>query len=342
MYFYRRRGGRVVMGELFTAQSGVLTASVDVQGLPSLIVRAGGDAKRRYLEFFAARIRNRSTREAYLRAVRDFLGWVETDAGITDLLDIEPLHVAAWVELKTQTYEAQTVKQQFAALRRLLACLVTGHVLHTNPASFVRGPKFSYTKGKTPILTPTEARKLIRSFPTDTLVGLRDRALSGLMIYNFARISAAVTMNVKDVYRQQESLWVRLHEKGGKHHEMPCQHNLKDWLRDYIEAAGLAEDPNGPLFRTVDRKTKHLCANRLDRQRAWAMVKRRAKKAGIDTPGICNHTFCGTRITAYLENPEAKLEHAQQMAAHSGPKTTRLCDRRSDQVSLDEVQRIGV
>jgi len=130
--------------------------------------------------FFATQIRNRNTREAYLRAVRDFLGWVEIEAGIEDLLDIEPLHVAAWVEIKTQTYEAQSIKEQLTALRHLFDWLVTGHVLHTNPASFVRGPKFSYTKGKTPILTPNEARKLIRSIPTDTLVGLRDRALIGL------------------------------------------------------------------------------------------------------------------------------------------------------------------
>jgi integrase/recombinase XerD len=92
----------------------------------------------------------------------------------------------------------------------------------------------------------------------------------------------------------------------------------------------------------VDRTTKQLGANRLDRQRACAMVKRRAKKAGIDTPDICNHTFRGTGITAYLENPEAKLEYAQQMAAQSDPKTTCLYDRRSDQVSIDEVERIGI
>jgi site-specific recombinase XerD len=109
--------------------------------MPALIVRAGGAAEKRFLEFFAAQIRNRNTREAYLRAVRDFLGWAEDAAGIGDLLDIEPVHVAAWVELKTRDYEAQSVKQQLAALRHLFDWLVTGHVLHTNPASFVRGPK---------------------------------------------------------------------------------------------------------------------------------------------------------------------------------------------------------
>lgn len=171
---------------------------------------------------------------------------------------------------------------------------------------------------------------------------LERRALIGLMIYTFARISAALNMDVKDVYPKQESLWVRLHEKGGKHHEMPCQHNLKLWLREYIEAAGLADETTSPLFRSVDRKTKQLSDRRLDRQRAWAMVKRRARQAGIETQGVCNHTFRGTGITAYLENPEGKLEHAQQMAAHSDPKTTRLYDRRSDEVSMDEVERIGI
>jgi len=328
-------------GELIEAKSGLLETVGGAPAMPSLIVRAGGDAQKRFIEFFAAQIRNKNTRQAYVRAVAEFFAWAE-DVGIGNLLDIEPVHVAAWVELKTNSYEPQTVKQQLAALRHLFDWLVTGHVLHTNPASFVRGPKFSYTKGKTPILTPNEARKLIRSIPTDTLVGLRDRALIGLMIYTFARVSAAVNMNVKDVYQKQESLWVRLHEKGGKHHEMPCQHNLKDWLREYIEAAGIIEDKDGPLFRTVDRKTRKLGSTRLDRQRAWAMVKRRAAKAGIETDGICNHTFRGTGITAYLENPEAKLEHAQQMAAHSDPKTTRLYDRRSDAVSMDEVERIGI
>jgi len=328
-------------GDLIAATSGVLETGNGARNVPALVVAAGGDAQKRFIEFFAAQIRNRDTREAYIHAVVDFFDWAE-EMDIGGLLDIEPVHVAAWVELKTRSFEPQTVKQQLAALRHLFDWLVTGHVLHTNPASFVRGPNFSYVKGKTPILTPNEARRLIRSIPTDTVVGLRDRALIGLMIYTFARVSAAVNMDVKDVYPKQEFLWVRLHEKGGKHHEMPCQHNLKDCLREYIEAAGIGEEKDTPLFRSVDRKTKKLSDRRLDRQRAWAMVKRRAKQAGIETPGICNHTFRGTGITAYLENPEAKLEHAQQMAAHSDPKTTRLYDQRSDQVSLDEVERIGI
>lgn len=102
---------------------------------------------------------------AYVRAVTDFFAWAE-EVEIGELVDIEPIHVASWVEMKTHAYEPQTVKQQLTALRHLFDWLVTGHVLHSNPAAFVRGPKFSYTKGKTPILTPVEARRLIKSIPT--------------------------------------------------------------------------------------------------------------------------------------------------------------------------------
>ena len=93
-------------GELVTAKSGVLETAGGARGMPALIARAG--AEKRFLEFFAAQIRNRNTREAYLRAVRDFLDWAESEAQIGDLLDIEPVDVAGWVKLKTQVYEAQS------------------------------------------------------------------------------------------------------------------------------------------------------------------------------------------------------------------------------------------
>ena len=185
------------MGDLVEATSGLLETANGASVMPSLIVRARGNAQKRFVEFFAAQIRNRNTRETYLRAVVDFFDWSE-EMDIGELLDIEPVHVAAWVELKTRSFEPQTVKQQLAALRHLFDWLVTGHILHTNPAAFVRGPRFSSAKGKTPILTAGEARRLIRAIPTDSVTGLRDRALIGLMIYTFARVSAAVKMDVKD------------------------------------------------------------------------------------------------------------------------------------------------
>jgi integrase len=171
-------------------------------------------------------------------------------------------------------------------------------------------------------------------------VGLRDRALVGLMVYTFARIGAATAMKVEDVYAQSRRLWVRLHEKGGKRHDMPCYRNLEAWLHEYIEQTGIGADPKGPLFRTIGSGTGKLTATPLPQQNAHAMVRRRADAAGIATK-IGNHTFRATGITAYLKS-SGTLEKAANMANHASTRTTQLYDRRPDDISLDEVERIGV
>ena len=111
------------------------------------------------------------------------------------------------------------------------------------------------------MLEPPEARALLDSIDATTAVGLRDRALIGLMVYSFARVSAALGMKVGDVYNERRRQWVRLREKGGKRHEMPCHHNL---------------------------------------------------------------------------------EKAASMANHASTRTTQLYDRRADEVTLDEVERVGI
>jgi integrase len=207
-----------------------------------------------------------------------------------------------------------------------------------NPATAVRGPKHSVKKGKTPVLAPDEARQLLDSIDISTPIGLRDRALIGLMVYSFGRVGAALAMRVEDVFTQQRRLWVRLHEKGGKEHVMPCHHNLETYLVDYIDGCGLASDPQGPLFRTIGRATKALTRTALPQANAWAMIQRRALGAGIATR-IGNHTFRATGITAYLKNG-GTLERAAVMANHASTRTTQLYDRRSDDITLDEVERV--
>ena len=218
--------------------------------------------------------------------------------------------------------------------------LVVGQVVPNNPAAAVRGPKHVVGKGKTPVLTPGETRELLDSLPTDTVIGLRDRALIGLLVYSFARIGAAVAMNVGDIFHQRRRLWVRLREKGGKAHSMPAHHNLELYLEEYIAAAGIAGDAKGPLFRTARGRSPVLQRARLRSENAWHMVQRRARQAGLDTH-VNNHTFRATGITTYLMN-SGKLEHAQVMAAHSSTRTTQLYDRRRDEVSLDEIERIVI
>jgi integrase len=96
--------------------------------------------------------------------------------------------------------------------------------------------------GKTPVLEAAEWRKLLDSIPATTLRDMRDRALIATLTYSFARITAALKMKVEDLRPRGAGWTVRLHEKGGKEHAMPCHHVLADALRAYIDAAGIAED----------------------------------------------------------------------------------------------------
>ena len=306
--------------------------------LPLVIQRAGPRAEERFVEFFAASIRNANTRMAYLRAVRKFFAWAEPLN--LPLERIRPLHVAAYIEQLTKTVTAPTVKQNLAAVRMLFDYLVVGQVVEMNPAAAVKGPSYSAKKGKTPVLDQDEARQLLDRIDTTSLVGLRDRAIIGLMVYTFARVGALVAMNVEDYYPQGKRWWVRLHEKGGKLHEVPAHHKLEEFLDAYLDAAGMWEQKKGPLFRTTRGRTKLLTARRLTRRHAYEMVQRRAKDAGIETAIGC-HTFRATGITNYLING-GTLEKAQQLANHESARTTKLYDRRDDKLSLDEVERITI
>jgi site-specific recombinase XerD len=305
----------------------------------TLVTAAGGQAHARFLEFFAAKIRNPHTRRAYAQATREFLAWCEA-AGATSIAAVQPMHVASYIEQLTRERSAPTAKQRLAAIRHLFDWLVVGQVIPVNPAASVRGPKHIVKKGKTPVLSPKEARKLLESIDVSTHAGLRDRALIGLMVYSFARIGAALAMKVDDVYVQNRRLWVRLHEKGGKRHEMPCHHNLESYLEASLDGSGIRQDPKGPLFRTIGRNTRLLTRTPLPQANAYAMIRRRAAAAGIKTR-IGNHTFRATGITAYLKNG-GTLEQAATMANHASTRTTQLYDRRRDELTLDEVERIFI
>ena len=149
--------------------------------VPAIVGAAGDKASRRYLEFFAVTIENPNTRAAYFHACRRFFAWCE-HKGLDELVAIEPMHVAAYIRALGRDFEKPTVKQHLAAIRMMFDWLVVGQVSAMNPAHSVRGPKHAVKRGKTPVLTPDEARKLLDSIDVTTLVGLRDRALIGLML----------------------------------------------------------------------------------------------------------------------------------------------------------------
>lgn len=303
--------------------------------VPALFADAGEKASLKFIEFFTANIRNKNTRQAYLRAVLQFADWCEQHA--LNLTHISPVIVAAYVEQLGREHSAPTVKQHLAAIRMLFDYLVVGQIIPFNPAAAVRGPKHVVKKGKTPVLNAEETRQLIEGIKLETIAGLRDRALIGVMVYSFARVGAVVGMDVGDYYQNGKRCWFRLHEKGGKFHEVPAHHKAEEYMDAYLKAAGIAGERKTPLFRSMDRK-RELTERRLHRKEVWAMIKRRAGQAGL-SESICCHTFRATGITAYLENG-GTIENAQAIAAHESPRTTKLYDRTQDAISLDEIERI--
>ena len=214
---------------------------------------------------------------------------------------------------------------------------MTGHAIAVNPATSVRGPKHSTVRGTTPVLLPTEARQILNCIDASTAVGLRDRALIALMIFSFARISAALSMRVEDYYFVGNRRWIRLREKGGIRHEMPAHRDLERFMNSYIEGTYLINEVKRPLFRSAI--THDELSNRpMSRVDAYRMVRRRADEAGVAS-GICCHSFRATGITTYLNNG-GTLKNAQRMAAHKSPRTTKLYDRTDDRITEEEIERI--
>jgi site-specific recombinase XerD len=291
------------------------SAAASAMLVPKLIADAGENASLRFLDFFTANIRNPNTRAAYAVAVRAFFAWLDAKH-VAPLAAVRTHHVSAYVEFLGRRYRAPTIKQHLAAIRMLFDWLTVGQIFAgPNPAAAVRGPKHVVKKGKTSVLDGDEAKKLIDGIDVSTIAGMRDRALIALLVYTFARVSAALKMNVEDYYPQSKRWWVRLHEKGGKQHEMPAHHLLEHYLDAYLTALRQEEggdlDKASPLFRTLGgRSRKQLTDARMLRQDARRMIVRRVLAAGIATKLGC-HTFRATGITVYLLNG-GLLEYAQQ------------------------------
>lgn len=313
-----------------------LPLDIRTAGLPLAIAELGPDASYAFIEFFVANIRNKNTRAAYARAI-----WRFFHECPEPLVEINSLHIAAHIERLGTEMAAPSVKQHLAALRMLFDYLVLKQIVPKNPTHSVRGPKHVVKRGKTPILYKDEIKTLLDSIDTSTDSGKRDKALIAVMLYTFARVSAVCNVTKEDIFIQKRRRWIRFKEKGGKQHEMPCHHLLEEYLMDYLDNSQISEfdDPKTPLFCSIDKgRNGYFTGRKLTRQVAYKIVRRRLRQAEIPTVAG-NHMFRASGITIYLENG-GQVEHAQQMASHESPRTTKLYDRRDDTVSLDEVERI--
>jgi integrase/recombinase XerD len=326
----------------------ILPAGRTSAPVPAIIAAAGDKASEHFLEFFAATIRNKNTRAAYMQAIAQFCHWCEEHK--LRLATIRPLHVSAYIESKDMS--PPSIKQHLAALRGLFNWLVVKQVVPENPAMFVKGPKFSRQVGITPIMEAEQVRQLLDSIPVTRKVkvpkkhggghkevpdikGLRDRAAIAIMAYTFARVSAVVGVTRGDYRMEGKRARLRLLEKGNKEKLVWLHREAEEFVDAYIAAAGI-DDPGAPLFQSLN-KVHRFTGEALSRRDMLDVVKARCKAVGLSEE-FCNHTFRGTGITVFLHNGGA-LEAAQDMANHSDPRTTKLYDRRKDLATLSEIER---
>src|SRR5258705_6428968 len=262
------------------SESELALVSVDSFSAPALITRARPSTRKKFCDFFTVPIRNAHTRAAYYRAIQQFLSWCE-HAGYQHLEDIEPITVAAYIEMLQRQAAPPTVKQHMAAIRMLFSWLTEKGVLAMNPAREVKTERFSRTEGKTPAFVEGEVQKLLNTVETSTHTGLRDRALLATLAYTFARIGSVVNLKVEDYYPSGKRFLLRFKEKGGKEKELPVHHKLEELLDEYLKATGLGAEPGSPLFPVALGKTAKFSRRPLVRTDAAEMPKPRPQQPGV-------------------------------------------------------------
>ena len=308
--------------------------------VPAIVADLGEEAIEHFVNFFTAEIKNPNTRASYGMAVAKFLqGCEQQGLGLTA---IKPVTIAGYIEALEQephNLSIPSVKLHLSGIKRFFDYMVVKQVVPVSPAVSVRGPKYSQTKGKTPYLSAEEARELLDSIDTSSVVGLRDKAIIAMMLFQFRRVSAVINMQVRDYFQQGKRWHFRFFEKGGDDLSMPAHSTTEEYLDAYLDVAKIRDEKKGPLFRKVDKQGV-LTLEPLNRRAVLKMIKRRARAAGLPE-NIGNHSFRASAITIYRKN-NGPLEGARKLAGHKQVKTTQLYDHSDETVTLAEVQRVAV
>lgn len=310
--------------------------------VPSVILESGVNARYAYEEFFFGQIENKHTRKAYKKSVDRFLDILKKEG--LKIQEATPKMVRGFLDgLSDESGKELSIpskKQALAALRHFFDIAVVRHAIALNPALSVRAPKYSNTEGKTPEIGVKDARKLLLSIDTVTLVGQRDLSIIAIMIYTGARVGAVANLLMKDFYKLRDQYFLRFLEKGGKSREIPVRHDLQELLLTYIESLSMPKSKDSSLFRTAFKRTGKLSDKQISAIDICRMMKRRLKDAGLPTL-YSPHSFRVTVATDLLEQG-IDIKDVQHLLGHADPRTTAIYDRRQQRISRNIVERISV
>lgn len=275
-------------------------------------------------EWFA-NLDNPQTRRAYRSDINDFCSFIGIERP-EQFGDVTRAHVLAWrSELEQRALAGATLRRKLAALASLFDYLLERNALDGgNPVNGVKRPRIETNEGKTPALGDHQAKALLEAPPTDTVKGLRDRAILSVLLYHGLRREEVARLRVDDIQERRGIKHLRVHGKGSKIRYLPMHPAALERVYSYLEMAGhhLKEGP--PLFLPLRGR---LTGAGLSADGIYLIVGGYAKAAGIHIEGLGVHGLRATAATNALEN-QADIAKVQQWLGHANISTTRLYDRR--------------
>jgi integrase/recombinase XerD len=303
----------------------LLPASIDSTSAVSTVASLAGIPEE---EVWLAKQKSKRTRRAYKQDVLHFMRTL-TIRSYEELRQVDHRAVIAWERMMREIDDAMpsTVRRRLAALSSLFKHLVRYGYAKKNPVSEVERPAINRKQGTTLAFSRTDAKKLLDMPDDKTLEGLRDRAILAVGLQVGLRRAEIASLIVSDLHQNRGYDSLRVIRKGGRHDALAIHPNTVKRLKAYLEAAGHADDLDGPLFRPLSHNRKrqetrrHMHPDAIDR-----VLRKHARAIGLDR-GYSAHSMRATFITTALENG-CSLEDVQRAAGHREPSTTKLYDRR--------------
>ena len=298
-----------------TTRPGQLASLIDLAAIPEE-------------EVWLASQKSARTRRAYKQDVAHFMRTL----GITtpdQLRQVDHRAVIAWERIMREEDGAasSTVRRRLAALSSLFKHLVRHGTASRNPVVDVARPSINREEGTTAAFSKAEARKLLDAPASDTVAGLRDRAILSVGLQVGLRRAEIAGLTVGDLHQNRGYDALRLTRKGGRRDALAINPQAAARIRAYLENAGHGEDRDGPMFRPLRGNAKaHDPAGRLDPDAIDRLVRKHVAAIGL-ARSYSAHSMRATFITTALENG-AQLEDVQKAAGHRDPSTTKLYDRR--------------
>lgn len=275
------------------------------------------------IEWFA-NIDNPRTRRAYQIDLAEFMAFVGIQRP-EEFRIVTRGHVIAWRKtLEVRELSGASIRRKLSALSSLFEYLCEKNAVVHNPVKGVKRPKVDSYEGKTPALGNHQARKLLETPASDTLKGIRDRAILSTLLYHGLRREELCLLKVRDIHERRGVKHLRIHGKGGKIRYVPLHPGSQDRINDYLFAAGHSDDQTGALFRPIKSNMGGALTDAITANGVYDLVRKYAQESGFE---IGVHALRATAATNALDH-ESDIAKVQEWLGHANIATTRIYDRR--------------